>query len=117
MARSHIVVLITVGLFVLGQLTAAQARSPSATSGNQAIVSFGDINIHSEQGAQVLLGRLRAAARLVCGPEPILLNLSGRQSYNACRKSALDDAVAAIDSPKLNEAYRGNSDNTRIAQN
>lgn len=117
MNRSHIAVLTTVGLLAFGQLTATQARSPSPKSVNQTTVSFGDLNIHSEQGARVLLERLRMAARLVCRPEPMPPDLSGWQIYNDCRKTALDDAVAAIGSPKLNEAYRGYSGNSRTAKN
>lgn len=65
MNHSYVAVLATVGLLTFGQSTAAHARSLWATNGNQMTVSFGDLNIHSEQGAQVLLGRLRIAARLV----------------------------------------------------
>jgi len=117
MNRSLVAVLATVGLLAFGHLTAALARSSSATSGNQTTVAFGDLNIHSEQGAQVLLRRLRMAARLVCGPQPMRLDLSRWQFYNACRKTAIDDAVAAIGSPKLNEVYRGQSEITRTTRN
>ncbi len=117
MNRSHLAVLATVGLIAFGQLSAAQAQSPG--NGRHTTVLFGDLNIHSQQGAQVLLGRLTMAARSVCGPEPMFFDLSLRQFYNACRKNALDDAVAAVGSPELVEAYRGNTVtvDTRTAQN
>lgn len=47
----------------------------------------------------------------------MFLNLRRRQFYNACRKSALEDAIAAIDAPKLNEAYGGHSNIPRTARN
>jgi UrcA family protein len=115
MNRPLISALATIALVTFSQ--SATAEAPFSTRTKQITLSFGDLNVHSEVGAGVLLNRLRMAARIVCGPEPTFLDLSGRHFYDACRKSALDDAVAAIGSPKLNEAYRGNLEHTRTAQN
>ena len=115
MNRPLISALATIALAAVCQ--SATAQTPLIAKTKQMTISFGDLNVHSQVGAGVLLNRLRMAARIVCGPEPMFLDLSGRHFYDACRKRALDDAVAAIGSPKLNEAYRGVSDNTRTAQN
>ena len=115
MNRPLVSALATIALVALSQ--SATAEAPFSMRARQITLSFGDLNVHSEVGAGVLLNRLRVAARIVCGPEPMFLDLSGRHYYDACRKSALDDAVAAIGSSKLNEAYRGNLDYTRTAQN
>jgi UrcA family protein len=115
MNRPLVSALATIALVAISQ--SATAQTPFSVKTKQMTISFGDLNVHSEVGAGVLLSRLRMAARTVCGPEPMFLDLSGRHFYDACRKSALDDAVAVVGSPKLNEAYRGNSDSTRTARN
>jgi UrcA family protein len=115
MNRPLIPALATIALVAFSQ--SATAQTPFFAKTKQMTILFGDLNIHGEVGARVLLNRLRMATRIVCGPEPMFFDLSGRHYYDACRKNALDDAVAAIGSLKLNEAYRGISDNTRTAQN
>lgn len=115
MNRPLISAMATIALVAVGQSATAQTLHSAKTK--QMTISFGDLNVHSEVGAGVLLNRMRMASRIVCGPEPMFLDLGGRHFYDACRKNALDDAVAAIGSLKLNEAYRGISDNTRTAQN
>jgi UrcA family protein len=78
-------------------------------------ISFADLNVHSGVGAGVLLNRMRMAARIVCGPEPMFLDLGGRRFYDACRKNALDSAVATLGAPEVVEIYRGGAVATRTA--
>ena len=70
-------------------------------------VSYADLNIHSKAGARVLLGRLQQAARTACGGQPAISDLTESQNYQACRRQALDHAVAGIASPELVALYNG----------
>jgi UrcA family protein len=71
-------------------------------------VKYGDLNIGSPAGAQVLLKRIDAAANTACGGAPDIRQLNQLASFEACRKSALARAVAAVDSPMLTAmAHRG----------
>jgi UrcA family protein len=71
-------------------------------------VRYGDLNIGSPAGAQVLLKRIEAAATAVCGGAPDIRQLSQWASFEACRRSAVARAVVAVDSPMLTAtAHRG----------
>lgn len=93
----------------------ATAQAPHSISTQQMAISFGDLNVHSEVGARVLLNRLRTAARIVCGPEPMFSDLNGWDDYETCRKNALDNAVAAVGAPEVAEIYRGSAAERRTA--
>ena len=111
MNRPLISAMATIALVAFGQ--SATAQTPF--SAKQMTISLRDLNIHSKVGAGVLLNRMRMAARIVCGPEPMFLDLSGRHFYDACRKNALDSAVAAVGAPEVVEIYRGSAVEARTA--
>jgi UrcA family protein len=71
-------------------------------------VKYGDLNIGSPAGAQLLLRRIEAAANTACGGAPDIRQLHQWTSFEACRRSAAARAVAAVDSPMLTAmAHRG----------
>lgn len=71
-------------------------------------VRFSDLNLGSRAGAQVLLKRIDSAANTACGGQPDIRQLDQLASFEACRRSALARAVAAVDSPMLTAmAHRG----------
>jgi len=113
MNRPLVFAIATIAFVAVGQSATAQTPFPVKTS--QMTVSFGDLNVHSGVGAGVLLNRMRLAARIVCGPEPMFLDLVGRHFYDACRKNALDSAVATVGTPEVVEIYRGAAVATRTA--
>jgi UrcA family protein len=113
MNRLLISALATIALAAFSQSATAQASLSMKTK--QMTISFGDLNVHSEVGAGVLLNRMRLAARIVCGPEPTFLDLRGRHTFDACRKNALDNAVAAVGTPEVVAIYRGSAAETRTA--
>jgi UrcA family protein len=66
----------------------------------QVAVAYGDLDLAQPSDARALYGRIRAAAREVCAPA------SGRGAaqqvaWNACRRDALDRAVAALGSDSI----------------
>ena len=72
-------------------------------------VKYSDLNTGSRLGAQLLLKRIEAAANTVCGGAPDIRQLDQLASFEACRKSAVARAVAAIDSPMLTAMAHGGS--------
>jgi UrcA family protein len=73
------------------------------------LVKYGDLNIGSPAGAQALLERIEAAANTACGGAPDIRQLNQLASFEACRRSAVAGAVAAIDSPMLTATAHGGS--------
>lgn len=78
-------------------------------------VSYAGLDIYSHAGARILMGRLEQAAEAVCGTEPTPLDIEGMHAYQACRKAALQNAVAAVGSPALAALYDGRPDAQRLA--
>ena len=72
-------------------------------------VKYGDLDVGSRTGAQVLLQRIEAAANTACGGEPDIRRLDQLATFEACRRSAVARAVAAIDSPMLTAMAHGGS--------
>lgn len=75
--------------------------SPVLTS--HVAVRYGDLNLTSAQGRQVLRWRLKLAAHTVCGPEPDLRSLRFRP-YQACVSGAVQRAMASVSRPLLADA-------------
>jgi UrcA family protein len=72
-------------------------------------VKYGDLDIGSPAGAQLLLKRIEAAAGAACGGEPDIRQLPQWVSFEACRRSAVARAVVAVDSPMLTAMAHGGS--------
>jgi len=90
-------------LITANVLTSSIVRADEAVPSK--VVSFGDLNLHSEQGAATLYQRVQVAARGVCPSDA-----SGRQlEQRAARQSCIDDAVARavrqINNDSLNAYY------------
>ncbi len=68
-------------------------------------VAYGDLNLSSQAGNQVLLARVRSAAALACGGRPDTRDIKGMTRFQTCAKDALDSAVTRIGAPKLAALY------------
>jgi UrcA family protein len=71
----------------------------AATTGEATqVVRYREADVGQRSGAQMLYGRIRVAARIVChehdGAEP-----ARRQRYTACLKASVDRAVEELDAP------------------
>lgn len=64
------------------------------------VVSYADLNLNGEAGAQTLYGRLRMASSQVCAPFRGN-SLRERTNWSECFSSALARSVAEIDAPML----------------
>jgi UrcA family protein len=67
-------------------------------------VTFGDLNLESQEGAKVLYARLRFAAREVCSPLESR-ELSHGSAWKACFNDAMESAVAKINKPLVSALH------------
>jgi UrcA family protein len=97
-------------LGLLGSTFTLAAHSGDlAISSDQASmnVSYAGLDLDDPAGMHTLYGRLKVAARIVCGGD-----ISGVRevqrifSHQACVEDALDAAVSSIDSPALTALHR-----------
>jgi UrcA family protein len=80
---------------------AIPARAQASDPVPSVTVKYGDLDIGSPAGAQVLLRRIEAAANTACGGPPDIRELSQWASFEACRRFAVARAVVSVDSPML----------------
>lgn len=96
-------------------LTSGLSTYAAENSGTRIAVRYGDLSLTHEDGARTLLTRLDHAATHVCGGHPAIADLHAWASYEACRKAALDRAVAAVPAPLVASLY-GFTRPVRIAE-
>jgi UrcA family protein len=65
-------------------------------------VSYADLDLSRAEGVKTLMRRIDGAAKDVCGPEPDIREW--RSPYQACVKSAVDQALADVN--RASEANR-----------
>ena len=99
---------LAVGLLV-GMHAAAEPTGQARLLEHQARVSYGDLHVDRERGADVLYRRLRIAAAQVCRP------LEGRAparrlAWRACRQEAMDSAVSQVNLPQLTAIHYRRTD-------
>ena len=63
-------------------------------------VTYGDLNLESEQGAKVLYARLRSAARQVCRPVEGI-ELSSQRAWSTCVDEAVSSAVIKVNRERV----------------
>lgn len=83
--------------------------SAEELKGRSEKVSYSDLNVDKQSGAQVLYRRLQIASKRVCGVESIKNAGSVRAmtEQRRCYRNALDQAVATIDNPTLTRIHQG----------
>ena len=78
--------------------TAQATTTTLTTETRQAVVSYADLTLESEAGAQTLLRRIKFAARRVCGVNDIgVLAIEFRAQLHRCAEQATARAVADVD--------------------
>ncbi|HUO92220.1 MAG TPA: UrcA family protein [Rhizomicrobium sp.] len=81
-----------VAVLVLGH---ASAQAQSATE-NQVIVNYGDLDVATADGAQILVKRVEIASAEVCGYQPSLMDISALQAFRACSAAAETRAIKTL---------------------
>jgi UrcA family protein len=93
-------------VLVLGLLGATPALAD--TEGVRSMkVSYADLDLNTQAGAATLYGRIRGAARQLCGYEGS--TFTDKAIWSECFKRAVGDAVAKVNSPQLTALYQGKS--------
>jgi UrcA family protein len=94
----------TLGLTLAAAAVLAAAAPASAQSLNEqasVTVRYGDLNLDHAAGAKALLYRIKIAAKIACSPIPEMGRWDEVRAFDACRKAAIDRAVAKVGSPIL----------------
>ena len=85
-------------------LVGAAGNSRAATPANPPAVkvTYGDLNLESTPGTQVLYARIESAARQVCGSREVdIRDLGALSRAQSCESRAIAQAVQAVHSPAL----------------
>jgi len=101
-ARHRCAALLLASLAAAGAASAAAGEAPAVT------VRYGDLNLASDAGTQVLLRRLSAAAHRVCGDDS-QRDLTRLRHAQACFRESLSSAVVAVHNERLSMLYRERS--------
>ncbi|MDH3990249.1 MAG: UrcA family protein [Gammaproteobacteria bacterium] len=83
--------------------------SADELAGRSEKVTYSDLNVEKEAGAQSLYRRIQQAAKRVCGVESLKVagNLRQLSQQQNCYRDALDATVAKIDNAALTELHKG----------
>src|SRR5262245_15754750 len=113
--RENVMRTSTISAFVVAALGVGLAATAGATTARSAVdvngaetarttVHYGDLDIHTPQGADELYSRLNMAAVRVCEDvtEPYV-RLT--RAYEQCRHGALSAAVQEINAPLVTQTY------------
>jgi UrcA family protein len=92
---------------ILAFATAAPA-SAGTTEQYEARISYADLNLHSEAGADAFLRRVHAEARATCGDSARRMPLQERRAIRACTRDFESRAVAALDDSYVSTRFAGN---------
>jgi len=106
---------LVLGLFAAAALAAPALADPNGFGEIQQVsrtVHVGDVDLHTTDGARVAARRIKNAASYVCGGDSRLALMSS--DFSACRRDAIDRALAAIDAPLVSAAL-GRSTPTDLA--
>ena len=102
-------VVTAVAVVVLSIPAIASADAGAELKGRTEKVSFADLNVNKEAGAEQLYRRLQQASKRVCGVEPLKISGSVKvltQSMR-CYRQTLDATVAKIDKDALTAVHEG----------
>jgi UrcA family protein len=85
--------------------TLADSTIPKPVNHAPVTVRYGDLNLATEAGAQVLYKRIRAAALKVCGPAFAYFYPAEWWQWKACYDAAIDVAVKQVNAPALSALH------------
>lgn len=117
-ASSLITTIFTAAL-AIGSLVLAPAAmaEPDTLRPVSAAVSYADLDLSTESGADAVLQRIKVAARDMCGGKPIHSPLFPRAAthFDMCVSDAVDSAVAGLDAPVVLAFHRAGASETPVA--
>ena len=80
----------------------------------QASVSYADLDLSRPAGADIMVARIRRAARQVCGQE-LFADLDRARTTRACIRHAMDSAIGQVDAPLVTARYFDAKSPTKLA--
>lgn len=89
---------IAAAILLTGCLAATAQATVPVKSVQRQVVRYGDLNLASQADAAILLGRIKSAARTVCGLHqnmPMPIEIQSR--LQACAADATSRALAEVD--------------------
>jgi UrcA family protein len=90
----------------VGLLAGASANAADANVAVNSIpVFYGDLDLAKPAGAKLLFTRMKSAANQVCGGRPNIRQLEQMDDFEACIKTAMDDAVAHLGNAQVAALY------------
>ena len=101
---SYVLKALIASLAVASVSLTAHSKEPIV---NHVMVSYAELDLSKERGADQMLRRLDRAASQACGGKPALgpLDLSTRSIYKACVHGALVQAIADLNHPMVSQMY------------
>jgi UrcA family protein len=97
--RAALAVVVAATGMLVNVALAAEPKGPFAVP--ELAVKYGDLDLTSPQGVQVLHRRLTAAAERVCPRTDGRISAPDKAAARECRKQAVERAVQEIGSPEL----------------
>lgn len=94
----------------------AQEMIVRENGSNSIEVSYADLNLENEQGQRRMEGRIRTAAKRVCGYNTHRLSMSESNQMRSCVDDAIDDAMTVLASNTTDRvivAVRAETGNSR----
>jgi UrcA family protein len=82
-------------------LTGTAQATTTARKVYQQVVRYSDLNLENEADAAILHGRIKTAARNVCGLRQMPTPIEIKSHVHACVEDATARAVADVNAPKL----------------
>ncbi|HEY1926495.1 MAG TPA: UrcA family protein [Caulobacteraceae bacterium] len=67
-------------------------------------VSYADLNLSTESGQKAIIGRIKAAGRVVCSPQPNR-RTKEQQDYTNCYDGAVSGALADLGNSDVSAMY------------
>ena len=103
MSRPSLAILMAAACLLAAPINADADPSPPSV-----VVSYADLDLTSEAGAQTLLRRLKHAVRAVCSETRLsIMGLEAERRYTACMSQTLNQSVQAVGSEQLTRLYLG----------
>ncbi len=98
--------LVTIIVVALGVPTIASADAKSNLQGVSVKVSFADLNLGKQAGAQALYRRLKQASRQACDVRGLDTEWAkNMREARQCYQQALSEAVAEVDNELLSQIH------------
>jgi UrcA family protein len=85
----------------------ADTSSPSTIIRGRSAISYGDLNIDTEQDAKIMLQRIERAAKKACGGHATFSTYTGLldHTFEECRSEAIQRTVKQLGTPMLTRIY------------